>query len=176
MDTLLAASWSPSASRIITENVLNTLLRPSTSVTLFFLECGCGYHEWNVVHALKAANYSINTIVMMDCQIDSEWRGIWLELSKFHDVELVILESYVSLAQWVQFFNEPSAVIYINGALRFSPRYCGITSTECQHAATLFWKWCAENVINQPINFVDTSILKPACANTWGDLVLTFSQ
>ena len=184
MHTILRThAWGPEMSPLIVANVLQRVERHMCTIegiTLIFPECGSGYHEWEVVHALNARGHHIHTLVLMDSSVMSECAQAWHELSQTHKVDVVSLNSYVALEQWVQKMRprQTIQVIYINGMLRFSPIHCGqLNSDICMKSAIRFWDWCDQFATNRlPLNFVRESVCCLAGCKTWGDLACTFSN
>lgn len=116
---------------------------------------------------------------MMDCNIHKKWKLLWEEEAENKNVELIVLDSYIQLLEHVvtnvQYPTGVVAVIYINGCLRFSERYCK-DPTACKNAAIQFWKWCECNVVNPPVNFLNISIVPISGCSSWNDLATIHSE
>jgi hypothetical protein len=183
LEQLLPDAYDPKYGDITRHNVVTTQGPPvSDAVTLFLLECGSAYHEWRAVFALQAAGHRIKRVVLMESHIEPSYADTWAKLAEIHDVELVVLDSYVSLSHWVQ--NEENTgqttkyrVVYINGALKFTYReYNEHCPFELRRAATCFWKWCQHHAINEPWNCMNVSRVRPAMCCTWDALAEVFTE
>ena len=173
-----ADAWCPEAGHVIVYNVLKSIdccMCTTSGVTVIFPECGSGYHEWEVVHTLLGKGHRIVRIVFMDRIIKLEWTMAWRLLSQLHKVDLVILDSYVALGEWVGGLSTPLAaviVLYINGSFTFSQ--CG--PDRSKESAVRFWEWCHQFAINRsPLNFVRYGVCRMADSMTWSDLAATFA-
>jgi hypothetical protein len=175
-------AWSLNDSHNIVVNVLEHIgaatSNTEAAITVVFPECGSGYHEWRVVHALKHAGYKVGTVVLMDSHVQPAWTDAWRCIALLYDVELVVLDSYMAIEQWSRSCSSDVFVFYINGALRFGTCYCGLVNpSACQMYAVRFWGWCERVASNRiPLNFVGGSVFKLALCNTWFELATVFTQ
>jgi hypothetical protein len=194
LDVLSKQAYSPETSHAIVANVLRRTdtgtgkgtgkSMSKSGVTLVFPECGSGYHEWAVVQAMRARENRVCTVVLMDATVPSNEECIkqaWQQLAQEHEVELVVLGSYVALEQWVmqqqQPPSQPTLVIYINGMLRFSGRWCGRENPDaCREAAMRFWGWCDRFAANHvPHNYILGSVWCLTGNETWSGVARAFA-
>lgn len=127
----------------------------------------------SVLH-LKANGWNLRQLILMDETIEDEWRYIWQYMAAKHEIQLIILTSYIALRGFCESSlqtSEPSLVIYINGSMRFAESTCIISDPiDSGKAAVAFWRWCSKHALNAPVNFVRTSVFKPSLCTSWEDL------
>jgi len=151
-----------------------------TATICVFPECGSGYFEWSAfVRMRRETNVldNVQRIVMMDSHIKDEWLLPWREIARLSNVRLDVAKSYSDLVDIiVPCSDEVGAgvvvVVYINGSFRFSPSSCG-TKPEIEksrRAAVVFWDWCTTHAVNEPTNFLYTSVVEPCGCSTWNEL------
>ena len=153
-------------------------LNYGTATTCVFPECGSGYFEWSAFIQMRRELHNVQRIVMMDSHIKDDWLLPWGEIARLSNVHLDIAKSYSDLADIIPCSSCEVAVgtvvivVYINGSFRFSPFYCG-TKPEIEksrQAAVKFWDWCATHAVNEPTNFLYTSVVEPCACSTWDAL------
>ena len=185
MNLLGTYAWCPELSNAIVSNVLHDI-EPCIKavgvegVTIMFPECGSAFHELEVVRTLAERGHTIARVVFMDSAVASEWMVAWHQILQVRTVDIVVLDSYVALWQWAheeRYSPHSVLVVYINGAIRFTPYYCGQNDPEeCAASASRFWDWCHQFAINRvPLNYVRHSALRIAGCTTWSDLAATFA-
>lgn len=176
MDDLEKAAYTPEASESIVANALWLLTPPpGPPVTLFMTECGAGFHEFRVLAALQAAGVEVARIVMMDIYGTEERAATWAELAERHRVRLVVLDSYIALADWVEGPDAPtgrrSLVLYVNGCMRFGSNWCrDLAPGACQEAAVRFWRWCQREATHTPWNLVGHVAWRPGLNESWDQM------
>jgi hypothetical protein len=178
-NSLQKYAFTPSYSSQIVHNVLKYLSETSQkkhpASTIIFPECGSGFHEWNVLIALKETDHNIKEMIFMDSHIQDEWIPIWQELATMNNIIITILRSYIELDKWSTNTNHQNDVIiiYINGGLKFGESYC---KPECLESAVRFWDWCAKHAKNKnAINFIGCDMINPANCTSWSELSREFS-
>ena len=148
----------------------------STATVCVFPECGSGYFEWSAFIQMRRELNNVQRVVMMDSHIKDEWLLPWREIARLSNVRLDVAKSYSDLVDILKCSCEVAVgvviVVYINGSFRFSPFYCG-TKPEIEksrRAAVEFWDWCSTHAVNEPINFLYTSVVEPCVCSTWNAL------
>ena len=138
--------------------------------------CGSGYFEWSAFVRMRRELNNVNRIVMMDPHIKEEWLLPWREIARLSNVRLDVAKSYSELVDIIPCSGEVGIgvviVVYINGSFRFSPSSCG-TKPEIEksrRAAVKFWDWCTTHAVNEPTNFLYTSVVEPCACSTWNAL------
>ena len=138
-----------------------------------FLCCGSGYFEWSAFVQMRRKLHNVNRIVMMDSHIKDEWLLPWHEIARLSNVRLEVAKSYSDLGDIIAGEVVGTVVVvYINGSFRFSPSSCG-TKPEIEksrRAAVKFWDWCTTHAVNEPTNFLYTSVVEPCACSTWNEL------
>jgi hypothetical protein len=147
-------------------------LNIGTTTTCVFPCCGSGYFEWSAfIQMRRETNMldNVNRIVMMDSHIKDEWLLPWREIARLSDVHLDVAKSYSDL---VIPCSGNVVVVYINGSFRFSPSSCGSKPEieKSRRAAVMFWDWCTTHAVNEPTNFLYTSVVEPCACSTWNAL------
>lgn len=137
--------------------------------------CGSGYFEWSAfVRMRRETNVldNVQHIVMMDSHMKDDWLLPWREIARLSNVRLDVAKSYSDLGDIIIPCSGVVVVVYINGSFRFSPFSCG-TKPEIEksrRAAVEFWDWCTTHAVNEPTNFLYTSVVEPCACSTWDAL------
>lgn len=183
LHTLAVDAWTPEVSHLIKSHLLEVshkwYIDAGIGVTVYMAECGCAFHEWNAVLAMKATGLNITRLVLMDSAMDKHFDkhgATWAKLATINNIELVTKKSYIHLLEYVQnHSNNCNVVLYINGSLRFSKAYC-TNPALCKAAAIQFWTWCDQHACNKtPLNFVSCTPTQPAGAVSWAMLANKFA-
>ena len=185
------AYYAETSPALVANVLRGTSASMSTSkggVTLVFPECGSGYHEWAVVKAMRARGNHVRTVVLMDSMsfitVPSNNECIkqaWQQLAQEHEVELVVLGSYVALEQWAMQQRQPPSqatlVLYINGMLCFSRSWCERENPDaCREAAMRFWSWCDRFAANRaPHNYILCGVSCLTGSETWSGVARAFA-
>lgn len=156
------------------KNVTEWLGSLKNATMCVFPECGSGYFEWSAFIRMRRELHNVQRVVMMDSHIKDEWLLPWREIARLSNVRLDVAKSYSDLVDTIPCSVAVGVVIvvYINGSFRFSPFYCG-TKPEIEksrRAAVVFWDWCATHAVNEPANFLYTSVVEPCACSTWNAL------
>ena len=108
----------------------------------------------------------------MVTHIKDEWLLPWREIARLSNVRLDVAKSYSDLVDIIiPCSGRVVVVVYINGSFRFSPSSCG-TNPEIEksrRAAVKFWDWCTTHAVNEPTNFLYTSVVEPCACSTWNE-------
>ena len=152
-----------------------SLILGGTATICVFPECGSGYFEWSAfVRMRRETNVldNVQHIVMMDSHMKDDWQLPWREIAPLSNVRLDVAKSYSDLVDIIIPCSGVVVVVYINGSFLFSPFSCG-TKPEIEksrRAAVEFWDWCTTHAVNEPTNFLYTSVVEPCACCTWNAL------
>ena len=157
----------------VTEWFGGLILGDTATMCLVFPCCGSGYFEWSAFVQMRHELNNVQRIVMMDSHIKDEWLLPWHDIAQLSNVQLDVAKSYSDLGDIITGEEVGTVVVvYINGSFRFSPSSCG-TKPEIEksrRAAVVFWDWCTTHAVNEPINFLYTSVVEPCACSTWDEL------
>ena len=169
-------AWYPETEAKLLKNVTDWFgdLILGTATMCVFPECGSGFFEWSAfVRMRRKTNvlHNVQRIVMMDSHMKDDWLLPWREIARLSNVRIDVAKSYSDLLDIIP-CSGVVVVVYINGSFLFSPFSCG-TKPEIEksrRAAVKFWDWCTTHAVNEPTNFVHTSMVSPCACSTWNAL------